>query len=115
LRSFFMRVMSRRGSQVAAVATARKLAAIIWHVLNRQEDYVFARPSLVARKRRSVELRAGMPRQRGRPGIAAGYYCSETRAAERERLENAERAYERVVSGWRPSGARSATATKAST
>jgi hypothetical protein len=29
LRSFFMRVMSRRGSQVAAVATARKLAAII--------------------------------------------------------------------------------------
>ena len=38
-------------SQVAAVATARKLAAIIWHLLNRQEDYVFARPSLVARKR----------------------------------------------------------------
>ena len=85
LHSFFMRVMSRRGSQVAAVATARKLAAIIWHVLNRQEDYVFARPSLVARKRRSVELRAGLPRQRGRRGIAAGYYCSETRAAERER------------------------------
>ena len=109
LRSFFMRVMSRRGSQVAAVATARKLATIIWHVLNRQEDYVFARPSLVARKRRSVELRAGMPHQRGRRGIAAGYYCSETRAAERERLENAERAYERVVSGWRQSGPRSVT------
>jgi transposase len=104
LRSFFMRVMSRRGSQVAAVATARKLAAIIWHVLNRQEDYVFARPSLVARKRRSAELRAGKPRQRGRRGIAAGYYCAETRAEERERLENAERAYERVVSGWRQAG-----------
>jgi transposase len=107
LRSFFMRVMSRRGSQVAAVATARKLATIIWHVLNRQEDYVFARPSLVARKRRSAELRAGKPHQRGRRGIAAGYYRAETRAEERERLENAERAYERVVSGWRQTGTRS--------
>jgi transposase len=107
LRSFFMRVMSRRGSQVAAVATARKLATIVWHVLNRQEDYVFARPSLVARKRRSAELRAGRPRQRGRRGIAAGYHCAETRAEERERLEKAEHAYERVVSGWRQSGVRS--------
>jgi len=99
--------MSRRGSQVAAVATARKLATIVWHVLSRQEDYVFARPSLVARKRRSAELRAGKPRQRGRRGIAAGYYCAETRAEERDRLENAERAHERVVSGWRQSGTRS--------
>ena len=40
----------------------------------------------------------------GRRGIAAGYYCAETRAEERERLENAERAYERVVSGWRQAG-----------
>jgi transposase len=107
LRSLFMRVMSRRGSQVAAVATARKLATIVWHVLNREEDYVFARPSLVARKRRSAELRAGKPRQRGRRGIAADCYCAATRAEERERLENAERAYERVVSGWRPTGSRS--------
>jgi methionine-R-sulfoxide reductase len=36
---------------------------IFWHVLNCQKDYVFACPSLVARKRRSLELRAGMPRQ----------------------------------------------------
>lgn len=102
--SFFMRVMARRGSQVAAVATARKLATIVWHLLNRQEDYVFARPSLVARKQRAAELRAGRPSQRGRRGIAAGYYCAETRADERARLENAERAYERVVGGWRQSG-----------
>jgi transposase len=50
LRSFFMRVMARRGSQVAAVATARKLATIVWHLLNRQEDYVFARPSTLAQR-----------------------------------------------------------------
>jgi transposase len=31
LRSFFLRVQSRRGQHVAAVATARKLAILIWH------------------------------------------------------------------------------------
>ena len=106
LRSFFLRVMSRRGSQVAAVATARKLAVIVWHVLSRQEDYVFARPSLVARKRRSTELRAGRPQQRGRRGIAGRYNTPVTRSEERSRLEQAEQAYERVVTGWRASGPR---------
>ena len=43
-------------------------------------------------------------------GIAADYYCLATRAEERERLKNAERAYERVVSGWRPTGSRSKSA-----
>jgi transposase len=108
LRSFFMRVMTRRGSQIAAVATARKLAVLVWHVLDRQEDYVFARPSLVARKRRAVELRAGKPQQRGRRGIAGRYHNPATRAEEQSRLEQAERAYERVVSGWQPSGSRTA-------
>ncbi|BAJ82925.1 putative transposase for insertion sequence element (plasmid) [Acidiphilium multivorum AIU301] len=106
LRSFFMRVMARRGSQIAAVATARKLAVIIWHVLHREEEYVFARPSLVGRKRRAVELRAGRPQQRGRRGIAGRYHNPITRAEERARLEQSERAYERVVSGWQPTGPR---------
>ena len=30
---------ARRGQHVAAVATARKLAVIVWHLLRRQEDY----------------------------------------------------------------------------
>jgi hypothetical protein len=106
LRSFFMRVASRRGTQVAAVATARKLAVIAWHLLTREEDYVFARASLVAKKRRATELRSGRPQQRGRRGPAADYYCDKTRAEERQRLKLAERAYERVVSGWQQSGAR---------
>jgi transposase len=31
LRSFFLGVKAKRGHQIAAVATARKLAVIIWH------------------------------------------------------------------------------------
>ena len=48
LRSFFLRIRARRGLQIAAVATARKLATIVWYVLTDQEDYTWARPSLVA-------------------------------------------------------------------
>ena len=33
LRAFFLRVRARRGQHVAAVATARKLAVVIWHLL----------------------------------------------------------------------------------
>src|SRR5262249_17086601 len=50
LRAFYQRVRARRGMQVAAVATARKLAVLCWHLTIRQEDYAFALPSLIAHK-----------------------------------------------------------------
>jgi len=39
LRAFYWRVQRRRGPQVAAVATARKLATLAWHMLSHGEDY----------------------------------------------------------------------------
>jgi transposase len=57
LRSFFLRVQSRRGQHVAAVATARKLAILIWHLLTKGENYLWARPALHARKLRDLELK----------------------------------------------------------
>jgi hypothetical protein len=48
LRAFFERVRSRRGPQVAATATARKLVVLFWHLLTREEDYAFARPAMTA-------------------------------------------------------------------
>src|SRR5204863_1322968 len=42
LRAFFERVRARRGPQVAATATARKLAVLFWHLLTREQDYAFA-------------------------------------------------------------------------
>jgi len=47
--------------QIGVVATARKLAMLRWHLMIKGEDYVFARPSLVAHKQRKLELRAGLP------------------------------------------------------
>jgi transposase len=39
LRAFFQRVKAKRGQQISVVATARKLAVLIWHMLTKEEDY----------------------------------------------------------------------------
>ena len=70
LRAFFLRISARRGQHVAAVATARKLAVIVWHLLRRQEDYAWVRPALHTKKIRDLELRAGHPARRGQRGAA---------------------------------------------
>ena len=41
LRSFFLRIRARRGMQIAAVATARKLATIAWYVLTDEQDFTW--------------------------------------------------------------------------
>ncbi|WP_348628729.1 MULTISPECIES: IS110 family transposase [unclassified Mesorhizobium] len=43
LRAFFLRIRNKRGHQVAAVALARKLAVLIWHLLTKEQDYFWAR------------------------------------------------------------------------
>jgi transposase len=102
LRGFYERVKARRGFQIAVVATARKLAVLCWHLIRNGQDYAFARPSLVAKKQRALELRAGQPSRRGRKGAAAEYSLKETRRRERELLEQAETAYTHLVAGWQP-------------
>jgi transposase len=104
LRAFFLRIRARRGQHVAAVASARKLAVLIWHMLRRGEDYAWVRPALHARKIRDLELRAGHPVQRGQRGAAYAYNLSTVRQRERRRVEQAERADERLVKGWTQHG-----------
>lgn len=41
LRAFFLRIQARRGQHLAAVATARKLAIVIWHLLTKDESYAW--------------------------------------------------------------------------
>ena len=55
---------ARGGQHVAAFATARKLAVLIWHLLSKGERYVWARPALHARKLRDLELKAVQDRAR---------------------------------------------------
>jgi len=100
LRAFFERIRSRRGMQIAVVATARKLAVLCWHLIIKGEDYAFARPSLTDKKLRALELRAGMQPRRGQKGKAAAYSLKEVRRRERELAEQAEQAYRQLVADW---------------
>jgi transposase len=111
LRAFGERVRVRKGSQVAAVAVARKIACLCWQLLSKEEDYAYARPSLMRAKIRRAELDAGAPprstRHDGQPVKAS----AKEREAERELVERAEAAYRRLVDDWRSSGAKGAGAT----
>lgn len=113
LRAFYERIRARRGPQVAVTALARKLAVLFWHLLTRGEDYAFAMPSSVARKRRGLELRAGASAHHGRPGPAGPCRpAARHRDAEREIALAAEAAYRRMAADWqrqRPVGASAAT------
>ena len=61
LRAFFIRIRDKRGKHVAAVATARKLAVVVWHMLTKDEDFTWSRPALLQWKLRKLELKAGHP------------------------------------------------------
>lgn len=103
LRAFFERIRARRGPQVAATATARKLAVLFWHLLTRGEDYAYARPAMTRNKIRQLELLAGAPPQKGRKGVAGGK-SKAVYDAERKLSHQAETAYRRLVTDWRATG-----------
>jgi transposase len=103
LRAFYRRIKDRRGFQIATVATARKMTVLCWHLITKEEDYAFARPSLVAHKRRSLELAAGAQSQRGPvAGPSRDYHIKQLRDAEKVLVEQEERAYEVLVAHWQP-------------
>jgi hypothetical protein len=99
LRAFFERIRARRGPQVAATATARKLAVLFWHMLTRGEDYAFARPAMTRNKIRRLELAAGAEPRKGKKGIA-GRKSKAVFDAERQLSRQAEQAYRRLVKDW---------------
>ena len=102
LHAFFVRVRAKRGHQIAAVALARKLTVLCWHLLTKEEDYLWARPALVAKKARDMELQAGRPQKKGnRRGAAYAYNVKALRQQERQLAEQAEKTYERFVERWK--------------
>ncbi len=107
LRAFAERIRARRGAQIAAVAVARKLALISWHMLVRGEDYAFARPSLTRKKLRLLELRCGAAPNRGRRNKSPIFATASQRAHERELAVQAEVAYKRSVADWQAQQKRS--------
>ncbi|WP_198137033.1 IS110 family transposase [Nitrobacter hamburgensis] len=103
LHAFFVRVRARRGHQVAAVAVARKLTVLCWHMLTKETNYLWARPSLVAHKMRGMELQAGRPQKKGNTrGPAYAYNVKKLRNQEMRVAEQAQKGYEHFVEAWRP-------------
>ena len=111
LRAFAERIASRRGSKVAVVAVARKLVVIAWHMLSKDEDYAFARPSLVREKLRRAELLAGAERQQGKRNPVRVFATGAQHRLEKELAAQAEIAYRRLVKDWRPAIKKGAGAT----
>jgi len=100
LRAFHERIAVRRGRNIATVAVARKLAMIAWHLLSRNEDYAFARPSLTREKLRRLELMTGAEQQQGkRIGVFA---TKEQHRLDKELAAQAELAYRRLVQDRQP-------------
>ena len=100
MRAFYERVRARRGAQVAAVATARKLASLFWCLLIREQDYAYAQPSLTRHKIRKLELAAGAPSRKGQVRPGHGARNTNVRGAERALALNAENAYRRTIADW---------------
>ena len=66
LRAFYRRIATRRGFQVAVVATARKMTVLCWHLITKDQEYAFAWPGLNGAQwayRASRDGRQGMMRR----------------------------------------------------
>lgn len=98
LHAFGERIRARRGVNVATVAVARKLVVLFWHMLQRNAEYAYARPSLTAEKLRRLELTAGAPSVRGKRSGGRVYASAEQRRREQSVAVHAESAYRQFVS-----------------
>jgi transposase len=103
LRAFAQCTAARRGRHVASVAVARKLAVLAWNLLSRGEDDAFARPSLLRRKLRTLELEAGPPRAKPGPRRDPVWRTAND-TAEKQLAQHAEAAYRRLVADRQASG-----------
>ena len=83
LRAFYQRVRARRGTQIAIVATARKLVWLCWTMIELGEDYAFARVSLTDKKLGALELLAGIPAHRGAKATPPTTHSKKPAAASR--------------------------------
>jgi len=92
LRAFFRRIERRRGTQVALVAVARKLATLAWHLLSRGERYRLERTTVMRQKRRELERRLGIAGIR-RPRGEGGSTLAQLRERELVLLAEAESGY----------------------
>jgi transposase len=110
LHSMFQRINKQRGHNVAVVGVARKLAELVWHLLTKEREYLYAVPKrtidkrsgwrLLAKRRIGIELKSAAQRSIGRPVL---YGTGEAgtklkREIVRRAAEQSERIYRAMVS-----------------
>jgi transposase len=85
---------------------------LFWHLLTKEEDYAFGRPSLTKKKLRRLELLAGAEPRRsgGRPKTGATSLKTQ-QDADIELARQAEAAYRRLVTDWQQTPKKGAGAT----
>lgn len=105
LRAFYLRIRGRRGHQIAIVATGAKMAKLFWHLLVREEDYAYTLPTALAKKIRTIELKAGYQRRHGRAVERHNLNRDQRRAAEHKIAQHAQAAYERTITDWQRAAA----------
>jgi len=103
-KAFWERTAAKRGSKIATIALARKLAVLAWQLLTKQQDYAFKRPAALSEKLRTLELLAGAPPRRGHRAHPRVRVTPEQRELDREIARQAETAYRRLVADWQLSG-----------
>src|SRR6516225_863564 len=101
---FPSRVQSRRGQHVAAVATARKLAILIWHLLTKHENYLWSRPALHARKLRYLEPKPVTSQRAAKKGRHPPTTSRANATRNDAGSSRARRLYARFVTGWNARG-----------
>lgn len=72
--------------------------------MTKNENSLWARPALHARKLHDLDLKAGYKPARGQKGTAHAYNLKSHRDQERRWVEQAETAYARFVTGWNARG-----------
>jgi transposase len=78
---------------------------LCWQLLTTGQDYAYQRPTLVARKLRTLQLRSGEPHATTPPPPGRRRATATQLAAqERHLAEHAELAYRRLIADWQATG-----------
>ena len=109
LHALYKRIHRQRGHNVAVVAVARKLAELVWHLLTKEEDFIYTVPRSaidkrsnwrkLAKRKVGVEVKSAAKRAEGRPvlyGTGVSGKRFKTKIV-REAAQRAERIYEVIL------------------
>ena len=111
IRALYARVAAKRGHNVAVVAVARKLAELVWHLLSRDQNFLYETPRSTMEKRSRIRVLArretrrkapsASPRGAGRPALyGSGLEGRKVKdVVARRAAEEAEAIYEAIVAG----------------